>query len=216
MLGRLARVLVAASLIGLVAPLSALANTQPAPIPLDDYVVSANFSFQSGGTTWSGIAQIEDERISGVRSASFFFDGSGSSKSCDAGTPSDPSDDYVGTQLIEFFSTSTSIKSLTLANDLSSGGFDVALTGREVTTDACTGEIIRSRADKHRFKIDLAGVTFPVSQTATYLVTTPEGTFRVTKTVTLVGATGTATIDNQPATVDYAVFQHLVQTVAPA
>ena len=214
---RLARTLIAASLLALAAPVGVFADTEPGTTPVDDYVASASFSFTAEGRTWSGIAQVEDERLSGHRNVSFFFDGSGLSKVCDGGTPGNPSDDYTGTQLIEFFSTSASIKSLAVASDLSSGEFDVALTGREVTLDACTGELIRSRAGKHRFKVDLVARGTPKTGSDVFIVDNGDGTFsRVTQDFAFVTAAGSARIDGAPASVDDANLQHVVLSVEPA
>ena len=214
---RLARTLTAASLLAFAAPGGALADTVPGTTSIDDYVASASFSFTADGRTWSGLAQVEDERLSGHRNVSFFFDGSGLSKVCDGGTPGDPSDDYTGTQLIEFFSTSASIKSLAVASDLSSGEFDVALTGREVTLDACTGELIRSRAGKHRFKVDLVATGTPETGSDVFIVDNGDGTFsRVTQDFAFVTAAGSARIDGAPASVDDANLQHVVLSVEPA
>jgi hypothetical protein len=154
--------------------------------------------------------------LSGHRSVSFYFSASGLSKLCDAGTPGDPNDDYAGSQYIEFFSTGASIN-LATASDLSSGGFDVALTGREVTLDACTGEVIRSRAGKHRFKVDVSATGTPEAGSDVFVVDNGDGTFsRVTQTYAFVAAAGTARIDGKPASVDDASLQHVALTVEPA
>lgn len=207
---RFARSLALVAAIALVAPASALADTVPGTNPVDVYLISAGFSFTDGGTDWSGIAQIEEERISGQRFVSFFFSGSGASRACDAGTPGDPSDDYVGTQRIEFFSTRSTIKELRVANSLAKGEFDVALIGRRVTLDACSGEIVRSKTERHMFELQLRATGTPETSTDVFIVDNGDGTVtEVTQRFTFVAATGRARLDGDPVSVSEASLQHV-------
>jgi hypothetical protein len=216
MLNRIARLCAAASLLVALLPAVALADTEPAPTPSDLYSINVAFTFEDRGILWTGIAGVDEERLSGQRFVEFDLSGPPSGITCDAGTPDDPSDDYAATTSLLFIATTYSIKSFSIADDLSSGGFDVAVTGRTATVDPCTGEVIRSRADRHRFSVDLASVGpgSPISES--WVVTNEDGSLSlVTQTYNFAQATGSARIDGQPATVVDANMQWTLVTVEP-
>jgi hypothetical protein len=84
---RMLRIVAVTGVLALVVPASAMADTGGGTTPVDDYLVSAGFTFSDHGVSYAGNASVEDERISGQRNGSFGFEGSGTSQLCDAGTP---------------------------------------------------------------------------------------------------------------------------------
>jgi hypothetical protein len=209
MLRRLARSLALVAAVAIVVPAATWADTGPGINPVDDYTMVANFSFRERGTTWSGIASVEDERISGQRSVSFSFSASGASMTCDAGTPGDPSDDYTGTEYIEFFSTSATIKKLEIPTSLANGSFSTLLTGSRVTLDACSGEIVRSKTEHHSFKLALTAMGVPETSVDVFIVDNGDGTqTEVTQRFASVAATGKAELDGNRVQLGDASLMH--------
>lgn len=201
--------------IGPVATVSA--DTVGGPEPLDVYVVGTGFSFTDrAGTSWSGIAQIEDNRLSGERFVSFFFSGAGAQKACDAGTPSDPSDDYVGTEYIEFFATNSRILRYEVASDLSSARVSLAMRGTRVHLDACTGEERSRRGEVHAFAFSLQAGGSPDVSTETFcspLDDTGSDGVEVNQVFSYVDASGPVALDGRSVTQTWGNIQHVEATL---
>lgn len=131
------------------------ADTPPGPDLYDVYVVGTAFTFRADGIDWSGIGQIEEERLSGTQNVSFFFAGQGALQTCDAGTPDDPSDDFENATSYEFFATSWRSKRFEVRTDLKNSTLSVDLTGQRVTIAPCTGELVASVTERHAFEFDI-------------------------------------------------------------
>jgi hypothetical protein len=208
MLGRLARCLALLALVAVVVPGSALADTSPGTVHVDVYAISAAISFERDGATWSGYASVEDERISGYRVVSASFAAPGQSRTCDNGTP-DPLDDYTGTSTTEFFSTRATTNKLLISDSLAAGTVVSMLTGTRVTTDACSGEIIKSRTEHHSFAMRVTATGIPESGEDIFIVDNGDGTHtEVTDRHSSVAALGTAAIDGNVFPVSDATLSH--------
>jgi hypothetical protein len=197
-------------------PGTVAADTVPGVEPVDVYLVSAPFSFRERGLTWSGIAQLEDERVSGRQNVSFFFSADGTSHQCDAGTPEDPADDYTSQAYIEFFATDAVVKRVSVPTALASGSFFALLSGTRVTLDACTGEIVRSKSERHSFKVDVTADGLPETSEDVSVVDNGDGTCtQVTQRAAFVSADGVAELDGNTVTVSGANLQHVTLTPQP-
>jgi hypothetical protein len=216
MRSRFARFAASAIILTLIIPSAALADTTPGPTPYDVYLITTGFTFSERGIQYSGIAQIEEERLSGYRSASLFFSGNGKSELCDGGTPADPSDDYVGFQQLSYSLDSATVTSLQVDASLASGSFEMATKGRFTTTNACTGEIIRSRPERHRFTLQLVAAGAVDTSETTTIVSNGDGSFsQVTDRFSFVNATGTGAIDRASVTLSESSLQHAELIVVP-
>ena len=201
------RIVAVTAVLALVVPSSAMADTGGGTTPVDDYLVSAGFTFTDHGISYAGNASVEDERISGQRNGGFGFEGSGTSQLCDAGTPSDPSDDYTGTQIIDYSASAVTVKAFQVDSALASGSFELATSGRRITTDACSGAIIRSKSEHHRFKLQLV---------ASGAVTTTEDIVGpMTERFSMVDATGTGLLDRTGVQLTGGSLQHMEIFVSP-
>lgn len=188
------------------------ADTEPAPVPLNDFLAGTSFSFTSDGIAYSGIGQIEEERISHQQNVSLYFAGSGSQVNCDQGTP-DPSDDQLGQAYIEFDATSSKVDTFTVKNDLSKAELSVNLKGTRVTTDPCTGEIVTTKKENHDFTFVLKATAPGDPGTDVQIVTTDQGTFEVTSTFEFRPADGATKLDGQRVSTSDGSIQHLTQAV---
>lgn len=216
MVGSVVRGAVIAFAIVLTIPGVAAAETTPGIQPIDDFLLSAPFSFRERGLTWSGIAQLEEERVSGVQNVSFFFSADGASHQCDAGTPDDPTDDYTNQEHIEFFATEAVVKRVSLPTTLAGGSFFVLLSGSRVTLAACTGEIVRSKSERHSFKVDVTADGTPETSEDITIVDNGDGTCtEVTQTTAFVWAHGVAELDGNAVTVSDANLSHVTLTPQP-
>jgi hypothetical protein len=206
--------LVAAStavlLLAIAAP-SVLADT--ATQTANTFVYGASFSFVDGGQTWNGIGQIEDDRLHGVKLASFFFRGSGPEKVCDGGTPDDPSDDYTGNDYIEFDPTSTRLTDSSVRPDLAAAKFSMTVNGLRYDFDACTGELIDAKHEHHTFEMALRSTSDLQTESNSILIDNGDGTFSPgTETFSFRTAAGKASVDGISASVSEALIQHVVVT----
>lgn len=192
---------------------SAVADTVNAPIPFDDYLTGTSFTFTSGGVAWSGIGQIEQERISHQTFVSFFFAGDGPAVTCDGGTPTDPTDDYIAHDRYEFYATTWKIADFKVKADLGKADLTVALKGKRVTTQACTDLTLSIKNESHVFCFDLKATAPGDPQTDVQVVTTPDGTFQLTDTGTYRPAAGEIRIDGRLVHGSDGSIQHAVQTV---
>jgi hypothetical protein len=188
------------------------ADTDPAPVPLNVYLVGTGFSFTSGGIAFSGIGQIEEERISHQQHVSFYFAGYGPEVVCDQGTP-DPSDDEVGQAYVEFFATDWKVDTFEVRKDLGKAELSVKLKGKRVTTDPCTGEIVRTKNENHVFSMTLKATAPADPETDVQIVTTDQGTFEVTSTFEFLPASGPTKLDGQSVSTFDGSIQHLTQAV---
>jgi hypothetical protein len=208
------RAVVAASFVALLfatAASPALADTSAQTV--NTYVYGASFSFVDRGQTWTGIGQIEDDRLHGVELASFFFSGSGPEKVCDAGTPDDPSDDYAGNDFIEFDPTSTRLTDSSVRSDLGAAKFSMAVNGLRYRFDACTGELIEARHEHHTFSMALTGTTDLQTESNSIVIDNGDGTFSAgTETFSFRTAAGKASVDSIRASVSKGWIQHVVIT----
>lgn len=220
MVRRFVTLLAACGLMAIGPVASVSADTVGGATPLDVYVVGTGFSFTDrAGTPWSGIAQVEDNRLSGERFVSFFFSGPGAQKACDGGTPNDPSDDYVGTEYIEFFATNSRILRYTVASDLSSARVSLAMRGTRIRLDACTGEERSRRGEAHAFAFELQAVGSPDVSTEISCVPLDEtGTdgVEVNQVFSYVEASGSATLDGRSVTQTWGNLQHVEATLGDA
>ena len=202
--------------VGLLATLVAgpvAADTEPAPIPLNDYLATIGFGFTSGGIVYSGIGQIEDERISHVQNVSFFFAGYGPEVVCDLGDLADPSDDEVGQAYIEFFATDWKVDTFDVKKDLGKAELSVRLKGKRVTNDPCTGETVKTKSENHVFSFVLKATAPADPQTDVQIVTTDQGTFEVTSTFSFRPADGPVKLDGQRVSTFDGSIQHVTQAV---
>lgn len=206
------RPVIAASLVALLSIVtSPTAFADTATQPADVYVVGGGFSFVDHGHAWSGWAQIEDDRLHHARTASFYFARSGSERSCDAGTPGDPSDDYVTLDYLEFSPTSTTIVDYAVRTDLSAGKFELRMAGKLLTFDGCTGEITAERRERHAFEMSLKGTSDLVSETNPVIIDNGDGTYgRGIETYLFRTAAGKASVDRAAASINDAMIQHVV------
>jgi hypothetical protein len=200
------RIVAVMAVLTLIVPASAMADTG-GTTPVDDYLIDAGFTFTDHGVLYVGSASVEDERISGQRNGSFGFEGSGKSQLCDAGTPGDPSDDYTGTQIIDYSASAVTVKAYHVDSALASGSFELATTGRRITTDACTGVIIRSKSEHHRFKLQLVA--------SGAVVTTEDIVGPMTERFSIVDATGTGLLDRTGVQLTGGSLQHMEIFVSP-
>jgi hypothetical protein len=188
---------------------SALADT--AAQTANTFVYGASFSFVDHGQTWSGIGQIEDDRLHGVQFASFFFRGSGADKVCDAGTPEDPTDDYTGNDYIEFDPTSTRLTDSSVRSDLAAAKFAMTVIGLRYRFDACTGELIEARHEHHSFAMALKATAEIQTESNSILIDNGDGTFSPgTETFSFRTAGGKASVDSISASVSDGLIQHVV------
>jgi hypothetical protein len=201
------RIVAVTAVLALIVPGSAMADTGGGTTPVDDYLVGAGFTFSDHGVLYVGSASVEDERISGQRNGAFGFEGSGTSQLCDAGTPGDPSDDYTGTQIIDYSSSAVKVTAYQVDSALASGSFELATTGRRITIDACTGEIIRSKRERHRFKLQLVA--------SGAVVTTEDIVGPMTERFSIVDATGTGLLDRTGVQLTGSSLQHMEIFVSP-
>ena len=207
--------LVAAGLLVAVVSTTVAADTGPTE-PADVWLSSANFAFTDRGVAYTGIAQIEEDRLHGTTSVSFFFSGTGASRLCDAGTPEDPSDDYEGTESIEFFATRSTIFFYTIDAELSGATAAFASAGQRIRTDACTGEIDLRRSERHIFGYRLDASAPPDVSEDVFIVDNGDGTSsEVTERVSIAPASGHAILDRDPVTVSEGALQHVQVTVQP-
>ena len=200
------RIVAVTAVLTLIVPASAMADTG-GTTPVDDYLIDAGFTFTDHGVLYVGSASVEDERISGQRNGSFGFEGSGTSQLCDAGTPGDPSDDYTGTQIIDYSASAVTVKAYQVDSALASGSFELATSGRRITTDACTGVIIRSKSEHHRFKLQLVA--------SGAVVTTEDIVGPMTERFSIVDATGTGLLDRTGVQLTGGSLQHMEIFVSP-
>ena len=200
------RIVAVTAVLTLIVPASAMADTG-GTTPVDDYLIDAGFTFTDHGVLYVGSASVEDERISGQRNGSFGFEGSGKSQLCDAGTPADPSDDYTGTQIIDYSASAVTVKAYQVDSALASGSFELATSGRRITTDACTGVIIRSKSEHHRFKLQLVA--------SGAVVTTEDIVGPMTERFSIVDATGTGLLDRTGVQLTGGSLQHMEIFVSP-
>ncbi len=200
--------LLAAALVGPVA-----ADTEPAPIPLNVYLAGTGFSFTAGGLEYSGIGQLEEERITHQTFVSFFFSANGAEKPCGTETPDDPDDDYVGTEYIEFYAAKSKIETWTIRKDLGRAQLSISVKGPRSVFDACTGELVRTRTEKHTFSFDLRATEPGAPETDVQVVTTDDGTFEITSTFEYRPAAGTVKLDGRRVQQSDGAMDHTTQKV---
>jgi hypothetical protein len=206
------RLVISASLVALLLTVAspgvqADTTTQPANV----YVVGGAFSFVDGGREWSGWAQVEDDRMRLDRHASFYFAADGDESTCDAGTPDDASDDYVGLDYLEFTPTSTTIVDFSVRTDLSAAKFELRMAGTLLTVDGCSGEIVQTRRERHSFTMSLKGTSDLFSETNSVIIDNGDGTYgQGTDTYSFRTAAGKASVDKASAVVSDARISHVV------
>jgi hypothetical protein len=120
-------------------------------------VVGGQVSFVVGGSSFSGYAQVEDDHLTGQRHLSWYFDpdAPGAERLCDADTPDDPSDDYVGNDFTEWFADQPRIQELVIKQSLSGAKLTLRATGPRTTYSACTGEPVSSVTETHALELIL-------------------------------------------------------------
>lgn len=134
------RLLVALAALGLslAVTVPAAANTGPNAPTTDIMQSRIPISFLGGdGRTYVGEAWIQRDLINGPTVAGFYWSWR-TSVSCDNGTP-DPSDDYVGEELIDFTVDSIVPTSYSIASNLSSSAGVLTKSGHRIHMPACGG-----------------------------------------------------------------------------
>jgi hypothetical protein len=151
---RLAAVTVAVAGLAIAAP-SASADTIGGVG--DATVVGGQVSFVSGGATYSGYAQVEQNNLTGERFVSWYFspDAGGAARTCDADTPDDPSDDYVGHDYVEWDADQSRILEFTIKSSFAGATVKLRATGPNRTFNACTGETVRDVTETHALELVL-------------------------------------------------------------
>jgi len=181
--------------------------------PADLVAMTAGYSFVDRGQTWSGFVVIEDDRLHGIRTASIYFAGSGASRLCDAETPDDPSDDYVGTEYIEFDPTTTRITDFSVRPDLTAGKVSLSLNGVRQRFDACLGVLVDARKEHHTFTMALKADGAQEVGSDAVVIDNGDGTTSPgTQRFWFQPAAGKGTLDGAAATVTDASIQKVLTT----
>jgi len=164
----LVRASVAACLMAsvLVAPVSAAGGP-----PINSFDATTAFSFTDRGVEWSGYVRLADDRLNGIQRAVAFFARLGPERVCEAGTP----DEYVSNDSIEFFGEKLVIDAK-VRDDLTLATFEILAIGHKTTYDACTGEIVSSRNERHSFDGKLTGTGEITTEVDDVDVLLPDGT----------------------------------------
>ena len=203
----------ASSAILLLAAVATPALADTAGAPANSYVYGGAFSFVDRGQSWNGYAQFEDDRLHGTTHVSFYFGSSGAEKLCDPGTPDDPTDDYTGTEFMEFDPTTTQIVEASVRSDLSAAKFSLKMSGVLSRFDACTGEIVQAKREHHSFEMALKSTSDLQTESGSILIDNGDGTLSPgTETFSYRTAGGKASVDSSPASVSDALIQHVVIT----
>ncbi len=178
---RLVRVAVAASLIALVPVSTASAAVG---FPTNVFIADASFTFVDRGVEWSGVIHVIDDRLNGGFRESVFFARQGPERVCYPGTP----DEFISSDGIEFFGQMYRIDAK-ISDDLASARMGVTASGQKIIVDACTGEIVSSRAERHNFDAKLTGTGEISVETSDTEILLPDGTL----------VPGTSTSSSRPA-----------------
>jgi len=178
----------------------------------DAVVAGGGYSFVDRGVPYSGIVQIEENRLTGTAVGSVFFAGEGTERTCYAGT----SDEFTRRDTIEWFAQTFQVRSVAIRNDLAAGKFEWRATGPRVTVDACTGEITSSRTERHTFAVALKGVGDVSSETNSVLVLLDDGQIVPgTETYSARAATGKVSVDTLDAVMTDALLQRVLVVSNP-
>lgn len=187
------------------------------PVPIDVAVVGTGFSFvDRTGATFYGYAQVEDNRLLGLKTTSVTIQGAGALRMCNAGTPRDPSDDYTTNDYVEFYAVSSRIARYQFAPDLSAAAVSLALRGTRVVLHGCTGRLVSERQESHTFRFALNAIGEPSTSVDVFCRSLEDGTTNavdVTETFSYVDAAGPAYLDGRRVTQEYGSLQHLLVTL---
>ena len=174
--------------------------------PVNAFVAGGAFSFIDRAGEWSGFIQIVDDRLHMRQLGSVYFARLGPEQVCDAGTP----DEYVSNDYIEFSGEklTTDVK---IRDDLSLASFEIGALGHRVTVDACTGEVVSTRYERHTFDGKLTGTGEITTETAEVEVLLPDGQLVPgTQTVSYRAADGKLQVDRIGAVMTDTTIQHAV------
>lgn len=189
----------------LVLPFASPASAAVGP-PVNVFIAGGAYSFIDQGEEWSGYIQIVDDRLNGRLFESVYFARLGAERVCDAGTPNE----YVSNDYIEFFGEKYAAD-VNIREDLSSASFEIRTTGQRVTLDACTGEIVSSRVERHTFDGKLTGTGEIFTETYSVDVEMPDGQIVPgTSTSSYRAADGKLEVDRIAAVMTDTAIQHAV------
>ena len=195
------RLLAGAAAIGLVVAMSGPVAADTGPSTQDTLLARVPFSFTGqDGRVYTGEADVQRDLLGSTTTGGFFFTWR-SLVTCDNGT-ADPSDDFVGEELIDFTVDSIAPSSFAIAANLGSSSGTLTKSGHRIHTDACSGATIEDVVESHTIAFSVTA-TGPAKKTQTR-DRTDNGDGTVTTTVvkeTHRAAGGSVTID-VPGTVD--------------
>jgi hypothetical protein len=178
----------------------------------DVVVAGAGFTFDDRGVTYSGIVQIEENRLTGTTAGSVFFRADGTERTCYVGTP----DEYMARDTIEWFAESFDVRSVAIRDDLAAGKFEYRARGPRLTIDACTGEIASSRTERHTFAVAMKGIGEATSETNSDLVRLEDGQIVPgTDTYSARAATGKVSIGSISGVMTDALLQRVLVIANP-
>lgn len=151
------RALAALAALGLVLAISgpAAANTGPNAPSTDITQARVPISFiGTDGRTYSGEAWVQRDLITGTAVAGFYWSWR-NLVACDNGT-ADPSDDFVGEELIDFTVDSIVPSAFAIASNLSVSSGVLTKSGHRIHMAACDGAIVENVVETHTVTFDLA------------------------------------------------------------
>lgn len=195
---RMATRKVAAALValGLALTIVGPAGADTGPATSDSLIVRVPFSLAGqDGRTYTGEADVQRDQLGGTTTSQFFFSWR-NLVNCDGGTPDDPSDDFVGEELIDFTVDNITPTSFAIAANLGSASGTLTKSGHRIHTAACDGSTIEDVVESHTITFSVTA-TGPAKKTTTR-DRTDNGDGTVTTTVvkeTHRPAAGTLTID---------------------
>jgi hypothetical protein len=119
--------------------------------------VGGQVSFTSGGASYSGYAQVEQNNLTGERFVSWYFspDAPGTERTCDADTPDDPTDDYTANDFAEWDADQSRLLDFVIKPSFAGATVKIRGTGANRTFNGCTGELVRSVVETHLLELVL-------------------------------------------------------------
>jgi hypothetical protein len=141
--------------IAVIGVVPASANSGPGLPTTDLSRAMVPFSFHGiDGRTYTGQAFFDRDNLASTTVAGFYFTWR-QLEHCDGGTPSDPSDDFEGEELIDFTVDSIT-PTFAIAPDLSTSSGSATGTGHRIHTTACEGTVIEDVIETHTFAYQVA------------------------------------------------------------
>lgn len=191
------RMLASVAAFGLMLTLAgpALADTGPNAPTTDIVQARIPIAFVGAdGRTYTGEALVQRDLLGGSTVAGFFWSWR-NLVSCDNDTP-DPSDDFVGEELIDFTVDSITPSSFAIAANLSSSSGSLTKSGHRIHMSACDGATLEDVVESHTVTFSVAA-SGPARKSTTHeRIDNGDGTITtVSIKETHRPAAGTATID---------------------